>query len=131
MRTLFASAALLFASPLAAAPNPRTTPVDPAGYYVMETVVQGAPSTMAVRIAKNGPEWAATFVLATGESAKPTRLVVDGNQVTMVMLVHGGMELTVDLIFDGDRVSGSWRTESMDGKLSGARAKDPGPGAEA
>ena len=113
---------------LACSPGQRLRSLLTRAPLLLQNADSVQPAECAVRRRGGGEKWVATFVLATGEAAKPTRIAVDGHHVTMVLLVHEGVELTVDLTFDGDRVAGTWRTESMEGKLTGTRAKDPGRG---
>ena len=97
----------------------------PAGYWQLETTMMGAPATMAVKLVEAKDKYTAVFYSAMGDRVDASSVTRTGDSFTIVAVIHGGMEMTLQLEFKGDTVKGKWMATGADGAITGKRAPDP------
>lgn len=95
-------------------------PVDPAGSYSFETVVDGQPMTGTFEIVKVGDAYAGSVSSDHMGEMTITAVSVDGQRLILDVLTEDGT-VQLYLTFAGNNFSGYWQLGDQSGDLTGRR----------
>lgn len=103
---------------------PAPPPFSPAGAWAAMADAQGQQVPVSIRISGAEGSWGGVIEADPSVGLPPapiTSLTIDGTTVTLRGDTMGQL-LTMRLVFEGDRFSGSWSLADLGGAISGGRA---------
>jgi hypothetical protein len=109
--------------PAPAAPDSAKKDIDPVGTYTVYLTAQGNAMTTTTRIDKRADGTYAGTVNGDGIPPLPVNSVtVTGNRVKLSITAPDGSEAIIDMIVNGDDITGKWSMANDGSAISGKKS---------
>ncbi len=104
------------------APAPTKAAVNPVGQWTLSLVAQGEPLDLAMDLRSADGLYSGTLSNPMLPPMQFSNAKLDGNRMAITVIVPTGESATMNLVFDGDALSGDWSMPGDGGKLTGKRS---------
>ena len=103
------------------APEPVAAAVDPAGQWTISLVAQGEPMDLAMDLRSVDGVYSGTMSNPMLPPMQFKDAKLDGNRMAISLMVPTGETAVLNLVFNGDALTGDWSMPGDGGKLTGKR----------